>query len=328
MHVPNHLTSPEGAILSGIVAIVLVGVAVSKISKSPIAKKRLPLAGVLGAFVFAAQMLNIPIANIGCSGHLVGGILLASMLGPWLGFLTLSGVLTIQSLIFADGGILALGWNIVNMAAIGSLIVYPLIFRPIAERSTLPSRSFLAALSASIVAVVLGALGVVLEVSASGISMLPTGTFAGYMLPTHIAIGALEGVITGAIVAFVASREPALLECNAKRGGALRVNYRGALISFAVASLIVGGVFSLVASERPDGLEWSIERTLEGGTLTYSEASQQSADSFQESIALAPDYEGSYTGLLATAGILLVAWVSTAPITRRKREVTEKQRGR
>lgn len=320
MHTPNHLTSPEGAILSGIVAVALIGVAIKKISKSPTAKRRLPLAGVMGAFVFAAQMLNIPILDIGSSGHLVGGVLLAAMLGPWLGFLTLSGVLAIQSLLFADGGILTLGWNIVNMAAIGCLVVYPLIFKPIVKGSTAPMRSFVAAFISSIAAVTLGALGVVAEVSISGISQLPVAEFMGYMLPIHLAIGVLEGLITGSILAIVASREPALLESNHLRGRSLRINFKRVYATFAIAALLIGGVFTLISSERPDGLEWSIQSTLQSRELAYTEASQQSADSLQEAIAIAPDYQGDYTGLLATAGILLVAWVTTSSPARRKSE--------
>lgn len=318
MHVPNHLTSPESAILGGVVAAVLIGVAISKTRKSNAAKSRIPLAGVLGAFVFAAQMLNIPIADIGFSGHLVGGVLLASMLGPWLGFLTLSGVLAIQALLFADGGIMALGWNIVNMAAIGCLVAYPLVFAPIAKRSTSPARSFGAALAASLTAVVLGSAGVVAEVAASGSALLPAAKFAGFMLTVHLAIGLLEGLISGTIIALVAKREPALLESNTLRGKPLRLNQKRALVGFAVASLLIGGIFSLLSSERPDGLEWSVEKSLTEEPLAYTSEVQQSADTLQQSIAIAPDYAGDYTGLLATAGILLVAWITSPPV--RKKE--------
>lgn len=305
-------------------AAVLIGVAISKTYKSTPAKSRLKLAGVLGAFVFAAQMLNIPIANIGCSGHLVGGILLASMLGPWLGFLTLSGVLTIQALLFADGGIMALGWNIVNMAAIGCLVVYPLIFTPIAKRGTSPARSFGAAFVASLVAVALGSAGVVAEVAASGSSVLPAAKFAGFMLPAHLAIGLLEGLISGTILAIVAKREPALLESGSLSRSALRLNQKRALASFAISALLIGGAFTLISSERPDGLEWSVEQTLAGNTLDYTSEAQQSADALQQSIAVDPGYSGDYTGLLATAGILLVAWIASPTSRRKEQEPTSR----
>jgi cobalt/nickel transport system permease protein len=141
MHVSNHLISPEVSIVGGVVAALLIGVAVIKTHKEQPSSKRLTLAGILGAFVFAAQMFNFPIGALGCSGHLVGGVLLAAMLGPWLGFLTLSGVLTLQALVFADGGIMTLGWNIVNMAALGSLVAYPLIFRPIIKASAATAKA-------------------------------------------------------------------------------------------------------------------------------------------------------------------------------------------
>lgn len=310
MHTPNHLLSPEMAIIGGVVAATLVGVAISKVKREPL-REKLPLAGTLGAFVFAIQMLNVAIGNVGCSGHLIGGVLLAAMLGKWLGFLTLAGVLTIQTFLFADGGIMALGWNIVNMAAIGCLVVYPLIFAPIAKRGTSPSRLFGAGVLSSLVAVELGALGVVVENSLSGVSALPVGEFMGFMLPIHLIIGAAEGIVTGGILALVSSRQPAMLNCYKQRSKALATNARGVIAGFALSALIIGGGFSLLSSSHPDGLEWSIERTLKGTPLAATHTAHTTATRLQESMAVAPDYEGDYTGLVATASILLLAWVSS-----------------
>lgn len=308
MHVSNHLISPEAAILGGVVATTLVVVAVKQL-RGKLSNQRLAMAGVLGAFVFAAQMFNYPLATIGCSGHLVGGVLLAALLGPWLGFLTLSGVLLLQSLLFADGGIMALGWNIINMAAIGALVAYPLIFRPMTKASFSSQRVFSATLLASFAAIVLGALAVVAESSASGISSLPSGEFVGYMLPIHLLIGACEGLIGGAILLLVARREPALLESYGARCKPLRVNYKRAFATFAISALVIGGIFSLMASSHPDGLEWAINQTLSGDVLQATSSAQLAAESLQQRMALAPDYVGSYTGLIATATILLATWI-------------------
>ncbi len=316
MHVPNHLISPEAAIIGGVVAVALIGVAIAKVRRTELGNK-LPLVGVMGAFVFAAQMLNFSFGGAGFSGHLIGAVLLAAMFGKWVGFLTLSGVLTLQALLFADGGVMALGWNIVNMAAIGSLVIYPLIFEPLVKRSTSAGTIFVAGLLSSIVAVVVGALGIVAEAALSG-SILPAGEFLGYMFPTHIAIGVGEGLITGAILALVAKREPALLECNKHRTKAIRANFKGAIAAFSISALLIGGGLSMIASERPDGLEWSIEKSMEGGEFIAVEDVHRSADALQENIAVAPDYEGDYTGLIATAGILLLAWVGSG--TGRKKE--------
>lgn len=315
MHVPNHLLSPEVAILGGVVAAALIGVAVTKVRRDS-SRENFLLAGTLGAFVFAIQMLNFAIGDIGCSGHLIGGILLAAMLGKWLGFLTLAGVLTIQTLLFADGGIMALGWNILNMAAIGTLVAYPLIFAPIVRRSTSSWRLFFASILASVVAVELGAAGVVLESGASGISSLPVGRFMGFMLPIHLIIGAVEGVVVGGILVLVAKHQPAMIELFGKRSKALSLNPKGVIAGFALSALLVGGALSLIASERPDGLEWSIGRTLQGESLATHSEIHATADSLQETIAIAPDYEGDHTGLIATAGILLFAWVGRGKKTK------------
>lgn len=318
MHVPNHLTSPEMAIVGGIGAIALIVVAVVKVRKEG-PREKLPLVAALGAFVFACQMLNFPIANIGCSGHLVGAILLAALLGPWLGFLTLAGVLTLQSLLFADGGVMALGWNILNMAAIGALVAYPLIFKPIARGSgASPGRFFVASLASSTVAIILGSMAVVAETALSAISSLPTSTFFANMVPTHILIGMAEGAITGIVVAIVASREPAILALYYKPLRPLRANIGGLFTTFALSALLIGGGMSLLASERPDGLEWAIGKTLDGAPLAESPL-HDNVELFQSNIAIAPDYQGNYTGLLATAGILFFGWVATTP-SKRSRE--------
>lgn len=309
MHISNHLISPEAAILGGVIATTLVVVGVVKTRREQHSRKELALAGVMGAFIFAAQMFNFPIATIGCSGHLVGGVLLAALLGPWLGFVTLSGVLALQTLLFADGGIMALGWNIVNMAAIGALVVYPLLFRPIVRAGSSPLRTVLAGLLSGTVAVTLGAAAVVAESAASGISALPAAEFMGYMLPIHLAIGAIEGLATGLVLMLIARREPALLDALRTRCKPLRINFQRVTTRFALASLIIGGLFSLVASGLPDGLEWSISQTLSGGALEAASGVQVATEALQQQMALAPDYEGTFTGLIATAAILLFTWI-------------------
>ncbi len=319
MHTPNHLTSPTMAIVGGVVAIALIAVAIRNAGKQKATKEKLPLMGALGAFVFACQMFNFPIADLGCSGHLVGGVLLAALLGPWLGFLTLAGVLTLQSLLFADGGLLSLGWNIVNMAAIGALVVYPLLFRPIARGSgSSPVRFFMASIVSSTVAIALGAMAVVAESALSNISALPVATFFANMVPIHLLIGVCEGAITGIIVAIVAKREPTTLELYYTPTKSLRANFGGVYSTFAICALLIGGALSLVASESPDGMNWAIERTLDGSAIAPS-ALHNNVELFQSSIAIAPDYQGDYTGLIATAAILLFGWVATTPTGKKVR---------
>ncbi len=263
MHVPNHLLSPEVAILGGAVAATLIGVAIKKVKNDTATRERLPLAGVLGLFVFAAQMFNFPIGEVGCSGHLIGGVLLAALVGKWLGFLTLSAVVVLQALLLGDGGTMAIGLNILTMAALGSLVAYPLIFKPLAKGGTSPLRTLSATLLASMVGVMLGAVGVVIGTSLSGISSLPAMEFMGFMLPVHLVIGAVEGVVAGGILALIAARQPAMLDCYKMRGKALQVSRRGAIVGFALLALIIGWCAPTLTSSLPDGFEWSIEKTME-----------------------------------------------------------------
>ena len=127
----DALVSPAVAGVAGMAAVGLIVTASKKI-RSGTDESVIPLMGVMGAHISAAQMINFAIPGTGSSGHIVGGILLGALLGPWAGFLTLSSVLVVQCLIFADGGLMALGCNILNMAAVSTLVAYPFVYRPIA----------------------------------------------------------------------------------------------------------------------------------------------------------------------------------------------------
>ena len=159
--------------------------------------------GVMGAFVFAAQMLNFAIPGTGSSGHIVGGILLCAMLGTRAAFVTLSSVIMLQCLLFADGGLLALGCNIINMAAMSCLVAYPAVYRPIAGDGASAGRIFAASILSSVVALELGAVAVVVETSLSGIAQLPPARFLAFMLPIHLLIGLGEGIATGSVLCAV-----------------------------------------------------------------------------------------------------------------------------
>ena len=180
---------------------------------------KLPLMAVAGAFVFAAQMINFTIPGTGSSGHIGGGILLAGMLGGCPALLTIAAVLIIQCLFFADGGLLALGANIFNMGVIPCLIIYPLIFRPVMKRAArggsgqklATGRMTAAAIISAVLGLQLGAFGVVLETTASGITALPFSTFVLLMQPIHLAIGIVEGVITAAVFVYVNNSRPEIL---------------------------------------------------------------------------------------------------------------------
>lgn len=177
--------------------------------------RKVPLMGVLGAFIFAAQMINFTIPGTGSSGHLGGGMILAVLLGPYAAFLVTASVLTVQALFFADGGLLALGCNIFNLGFFPAFIAYPLIFKPLLGDQPTAGRLTLASIVAAIVGLQLGAFGVVMETVFSGISELPFATFVLMMQPIHLAIGVVEGLVTAAVLSFVWKARPEVLEMAA-----------------------------------------------------------------------------------------------------------------
>ncbi len=219
-----------------------------------------PLMGVLGAFIFAAQMINFAIPGTGSSGHLGGGLLLAVLVGPQAAFLVIASVLTVQAFFFADGGLLALGCNIFNLGFFPAFVAYPLVYRPLARAEYGSTRAWLAALLAAVVGLQLGAFSVVLETKASGLSDLPYKAFVLLMQPIHLAIGVVEGLATAAVVTFVARARPEVLPTAP--AGRPAASLRPVLVGLALAAALVGGTLSWFASAHPDGLEWALARAM------------------------------------------------------------------
>lgn len=249
-----------------------------------------PLMGVLAAFVFAAQMINFTIPATGSSGHLGGGLLLAVLLGPHAALLAIASVLTVQALFFADGGLLALGSNIFNLGVIPCFIAYPLVYRPIARLRPSSVRITVASVAAAVVALQLGALGVVLQTTLSGISELPFATFAALMQPVHLAIGVVEGLVTGAVLCFLRSAQPELLT-PPDPGSAPPFARAKVLTSLLLVTALTGGLLSWFASEHPDGLEWSIARASGSEELPATSGEvHRSLEQVQHKTAVLPDY--------------------------------------
>lgn len=316
MHMSDALVSPAVAAGAGVVAATLIGVAASRV-KQIRRDDIIPLMGVMGAFVFAAQMINFTIPGTGSSGHVIGGILLSAILGPWAAFITLCSVLIIQCLVFADGGLLALGCNILNMAATSCLIAYPLIYRPIAGSSLKPWRITTAAVVASVIALEIGAMGVTLETELSGITALPTSTFLAFMLPIHLAIGAIEGIATAAVLCFIAKYRPETLYGDIYKypGASKESRGRGrkVLIGFGVAALVFAAAFTWIASSNPDGLEWSIEKV--SGISDMPSATPPTA--------FMPDYDSRLAGIVGALIVMVMLWAITTILFHRLR--TEKE---
>ncbi len=287
MHMADALLSPAvgGAMLA--VSAVTIAYCSAKV-RTEIDDRKVPLMGVLGAFLFAAQMINFTIPATGSSGHLGGGLLLTILLGPYAAFLTIASVLVVQALFFADGGLLALGCNIFNMGIFPAFICYPLIYRPIAGKNPSPARVATASLAAAITGLQLGAFSVVLETTLSGISSLPFPAFVSIMQPIHLGIGIVEGIVTAIIVGFVHKARPDIFTANDSSKTSIM---KSIIPGFLALALITGGFISWFASEHPDGLEWSIKK------VTGKEELEGSKDGIhgvlsavQEKLAFLPDY--------------------------------------
>src|SRR5262245_28217987 len=201
MHIPDGFIDGPTSIAGGAVAIAGLGVCIKKASET-MEDKQIPLAGLTAAFVFAVQMLNFPVAS-GTSGHLLGGVLAAVLVGPWVGTLCVSVVLTVQCLLFADGGVSALGLNIINMAMVGAfggclvfLVVKKLLPR---TKSAVATASGIAAGLAP----PLAALVFTLEYAIGGNAAASVGTVAVAMIGVHVLIGIGEGIITAMAVGSV-----------------------------------------------------------------------------------------------------------------------------
>lgn len=308
MHMADALISPAVALTAGAAAVAMIVVAARKVKDS--SREGLPsMMGIMGAFVFAAQMINFTIPGTGSSGHIIGGVLLSALLGPWAAFLTLCSVLIVQCLVFADGGMMALGCNILNMAAMSCLVAYPLVFRSIVRNGFTSSRLMCASVLTSVVGLLFGAFLVSVETVLSGVTALPFVTFLSVMIPIHLVIGACEGFATGVVLVFVLRNSPSLIYGDTVKTPQAS-SRRRVLVVFAVAALVLAVAFTWIASSNPDGLEWSIERIT--GSTELAPASAPVT-------AVIPDYESYFAGIIGAIIVMVMLWALSAVIFRRRR---------
>lgn len=296
MHMADALLSPA---VGGTMWAATAGLAAycSKKVGQEIDDSKVPLMGVLGAFIFASQMINFTIPATGSSGHLGGGLILAVLLGPYAAFLVMASVLTVQSLFFADGGLLALGANIFNLGFFPCFITLPLIYKPLLGKNPTPRRISIAAIVAGVVGLQLGAFAVVLETVASGISALPFHTFILLMQPIHLGIGLVEGIVTAGVINFVWQSQPEIMVRAAAHQAIGGVSVKKVLTGLAVATIVTGGALSWFASSNPDGLEWSIAKVTGGNSELESTGGLHAALArLQKKTAILPDYAFHSTG--------------------------------
>ncbi len=305
MHAPDGFLTAGTAIATGALSVGTVSVALKQ-AKSQMSEKMVPLAGITAAFVFAAQMVNFPVAA-GTTGHLLGGALAAILLGPHIGALVVTVVVMIQALAFADGGLTALGYNVLNMAivpAYGGFAVYS------GFRKLLPKRK-----GGVIAATGLAAgLSVVLSASAFSIQWLfgatapvPFDTVFGAMVGVHLLIGIGEGLISALTVgAVLASRpdlvfgagdlDPAQLQESDK------VPLRAFIIGGLAVTFLVATVVSQFAVDNPDGLEYVAEDT---GFISSAEEHGLGDSVFADYATSGINNEALSLAIAGTAGVLI-----------------------
>lgn len=332
MHMADALITPAVGGVMMAVSAGAIGYSVKKV-KEELDDKKVPLMGVMGAFVFAGQMINFTIPATGSSGHIGGGLLLAALLGPYAAFLVISAVLVIQALFFADGGLLALGCNIFNMGFYACFIAYPLIYKQIIKKSFTPKRITIGAIAAVVAGLQLGAFSVVMQTLISGITELPFASFILLMQPIHLAIGLVEGIATAAVLCFVLKSSPNLLDGNETVERAGTTSRRKTITVLLLAALLIGGFVSWFASGNPDGLEWSMEGVAGTAELEAEGAAYHSAAGIQENTAFLPDYGfkngeessaragTSISGIIGGGITLILACLAGFVITRTRKKV-------
>lgn len=348
MHMADGLISPA---VGGIMLAAAAGAAAYSIKKiqNDMDEKKIPLMGVMGAFVFTAQMINFSIPATGSSGHLGGGMLLAILLGPYAGFLTMASILLIQALFFGDGGLLAYGCNVFNLGFYTCFVAYPYIYKWVTRKGINANRIFGASMTSAIIGLQMGAFSVVLETLLSGKTELPFGTFVLLMQPIHLAIGVVEGLVTSAVVTFVWQARPEIIEKAANGEAFGNISMKKVLTGLLAAVIIVGGVLSWFASSNPDGLEWSMAKTSGKEELEASGGIHKALSELQSKTAFLPDYsfktnEGqgneapwpsvdagtSVSGIVGGAMTLILAALTGLTISilkRKKRKITALNQG-
>ena len=253
MHIPDAILSPAVAATTGVIGVAGLMVCVRRVQEQ-LRDRTTVLMGTMAAFVFAAQMVNFPLFPLPISGHLLGGVLSAVILGPWAGAVVIAAVLIVQCLLFGDGGLTALGANFVNMGLIGSVCGYA-IYAPIRRAVGGRTGVLVGAMGAAWFSVILasGAFAVELAASGTGTGFL---TVLGWIALVHAAIGLGEAVITGLVIRFILSMRPDLIYETVPPDLPPVRRWGQILLAGLGVSLAVAIFLAPFASEYDDGLEW------------------------------------------------------------------------
>ncbi|MCC6683295.1 MAG: PDGLE domain-containing protein [Phycisphaeraceae bacterium] len=317
MHIPDGFLNAATAATMGGLSAASLGLALFE-AKRRLEPKRVPMLGLSAAFVFAAQMLNFPVAG-GTSGHLIGGTLTAVLLGPSAAVVVISAVLIVQCFLFADGGVTALGANIFNMAVIGGVVGW-LIYRGI--RMLLPRKpddlfaTLLAAMVAAWCSTVLASVFCAAQLAASGTVAWKLALLA--MAGVHMLIGVGEGLITAAALAAVAATRPELL-ANQKFSIKNQKSLAPLLAYGLIISLALAMFVSPFASSWPDGLDRTAEDlNFAGAAVTQPMVPAPAADYELGASILPGAWATGVAGAVGTVVVFVLAWFTARALTGKK----------
>ncbi|GMV97497.1 MAG: hypothetical protein AMXMBFR83_18550 [Phycisphaerae bacterium] len=314
MHMADNLLTPPVAMALNVVAVGVLAWSARQTHRR-FDPARVPLMGVLGAFVFAAQMINFPVLP-GTRGHLGGGLLLALVLGPHAAALVMASILIVQCLIFQDGGLLALGANIINLGLMPCYLGYG-VYRLLAGAAPRPGRAYAALFIAAVAGCVAGAALVPLEVRVSNLLAVPFSEFLLLMIGLHLLIALGEAFITFAVVGYLGRVRPQLVaSAVGLPASSGRLGARAVAASVFVVSLLLAGLISLYASEWPDALEslTSGGERRSPAVLPNSSPTVQRVEDVHQRLSPLPDYGGikgwtSAPGVIGTIVVLIVVWL-------------------
>ena len=253
MHIPDAVLSPAVAAATTITGAVGLSVCSWKL-RDQLRERTTVLMGTMSAFVFAAQMVNFPLFPLPISGHLLGGVLVSVLLGPWAGALVIGAVLIVQCLLFGDGGVTALGANFVNMGLIGAIGGHA-IYAPIRRMISGPAGVLIGGMVAAWFSVILASGAFAVELSAS-VGWSNFFNVLGWMALVHAAIGLGEALITGAVLRFVLLMRPDLIEQTDAADTSLAGRWTQVLLGGLAIAIAVAVFLAPFASEHADGLEW------------------------------------------------------------------------
>jgi cobalt/nickel transport system permease protein len=246
MHIPDGFVSAPVAVFGWLLMIVFVGAALRQ-TRHALGERQTPLMGILAAFVFAAQMINFPVAG-GTSGHLLGGMLVAALVGPWAALMVMTAVLAVQAFLFQDGGLLALGFNVFNMGILGTFTGYAVYSGVRKLLGSAQNGLFIGAAAGAWVSVEIAAVAASLELAVSGTSALDVALPA--MAGVHALIGIGEALITVGALAFIRQARPDLLGAAVPHAGR-----QSTLIAAGLVIALAIAFASPLADPNPDGLE-------------------------------------------------------------------------